>query len=121
MPSSVPEPPTACAHAGTPVDVYFATKMSWPPALVSAPSPKSTVPWNDPVTTTFPPPSTAIARPILTNVPPMLRDQTCAPLDAYFAAKMAPLPHASGPPPKSTLPEHMPVITTLPLPSAATP
>src|SRR5439155_5798260 len=96
-------------------------KISGLRALVSGPLPKSTVPMNEPVTTTLPLVSTATAFPVSMEESPKVCDQRCAPADENFATKMSQPWVSSIPPPKSADAPTAPVITTLPLRSTATP
>src|SRR5687767_10636939 len=117
-------PPNRFDQRAVPLDAYLARKMSPPPELAIAPAPKLTLLLaKEPVTTTSPAPSIAIARPTSSADPPTLFDQRCPPLlPAYCATKMSlpPVP-ARDPPPKSAVPVEWPVIARLPLPSTASP
>src|SRR4026208_2555157 len=121
IPTAFPDsrlvPPNRCDQTCVPVAEYFARKMSFNPALVSAPPPKSTAFRKYPVTTTLPLLSTATPLPRSSPVLPKLFDQTCAPADVYFATKMSLVPDTlvNAPPPKSTVPTNAPVTTMLPL------
>src|SRR5438128_3477996 len=103
-----------------PAAEYFARKASEYPALVSAPPPKSTVPENFPVTITLPLPSTATPWPSpQPTTLPKHRHQASGPPLEYLATKMLPPGHTT--PPKSVGPSTLPVTTTLPAASTATP
>ena len=117
-PSSSPDEPNRFAHRKPPVAEYLATKMSFSPALLSAPPPKSTAFWKYPVTNALPLRSRAIPVTPSFPVPPIRRDHTGVPSAKYFARNASSIPPLlSAPPPKSTVPVNDPPTSTLPLPS----
>src|SRR2546429_5888224 len=117
-PWSSPDEPNRFAHRKPPVAEHLATKMSFSPALLSAPPPKSTAFWKYPVTKTLPLRSTAIPLTPSFPVPPIRRDHTGVPSDKYFATNASSIPPLlSAPPPKPTVPVNDPPTSTLPLPS----
>src|SRR5438876_6343179 len=94
--------------------------MSFSPALLSAPPPKSTAFWKYPVTNALPLRSRAIPFTPSFPVPPIRRDHTGVPSDKYFARNASFIPPLlSAPPPKSTVPVNDPPTSRLPLPSVA--
>src|SRR5437763_15533504 len=110
LPTSLIAPPNAFDQTGSPAAVYFARKTSSPPALVSGPVPKSTVPLNFPVTSTLPFPSTATARPVPPpSTPPRHCDHTAGPGGAYGGSK-TPLGRRTPPRPGGSLPSLRSVI-----------
>src|SRR5207244_10653401 len=85
--TSKPLPPNRLAHRGAPCGVYFTTKTSEPPALVTVPKPKLTVPLKYPVTSTLLAPSTATAVPWSDPVLPTCFTHRGAPDAESFATK----------------------------------
>src|SRR5439155_792229 len=110
--------PNRFAHRKPPVAEYLATNMSFSPALLSAPPPKSTAFWKYPVTNALPLRSRAIPVTPSFPVPPIRRDHTGVPSGKYFARNASTIPPLlSAPPPKSTVPVNDPPTSTLPPPS----
>src|SRR5207244_1136362 len=104
--TSKPLPPNRLAHKGAPSGVYFTRKTSGPPALVTVPKPKLTVPLKYPVTSTLLAPSTAMAVPLSKPELPTCLTHRGAPDAEYFATKTSPryVPAAvRGPVPKLTV------------------
>src|ERR1051326_3519892 len=104
---SFPVPPIARDHTGVPSGGYLAKKASSIPLLLRTPPtpPKSTVPENDPATSTLPLPSVTMALPISAPVPPNRSAHLGCPVPAVGHVGVLVLAEA-------LIPEMLPALST---------